>query len=231
MLLGLAVTLPPALVLFSRLPGGGDVSPWLFFPDNLRFAAGTLNSVAPLLGAVLGASVVGSEYSLGTIGFLIALSGDRTRLFGAKALILGAYCFMTVCVVLAIWVGSATLCSIWLVDARQATVPLVEGVAATFALFLSLTFNGVLGMVGATLARSEYGGVLVGAATLMLGRFPISQWLPQSQIANVECRLSRMSVMPCPAASGASASLLWLTLYSAVIVAVGCVALKRQDLG
>jgi len=232
--LALGIVLPPALVSFSRLPGSGDISACLIFPDNLSCATDVLGRLAPLLGAVLGASIVGSEYSLGTMGFSIALSGDRTRLFGAKVLILCGYCFVTLCVGLATWVGFASLSSVWLANAPRPTASLVDGVATTFALSLSVAFNGVLGIVGATLARSEYGGVLVGAAMLMIGRVPpgraVGAWLPQNHIANVGCRLGGMPGVPCPGSCSAPASFLLLAVYAGVILAVGCAALNRQEL-
>jgi hypothetical protein len=233
-LFALALVLPPILVSFTHLPGGEVVRPCLPFPNNLNCAASLLNRWIPLAGAVLGASAMGSEFSACTIGSLVALSGERRHLFVAKALVLCGYGVVTAAVALSTWVGSSTLCSLSLAGLEPAPVLLPDAVAASIVLLLSLTVYGVLGLVGATLTRSEVGGVLVGVTLQMFGGFPASgwvrSWLPQHHIANVGCRLSASQAVRCTGASGISESLWLLLLFTAVMVTVGCAILNRVDL-
>lgn len=117
------------------------------------------------LALVLGALVAGSEYDWGTIRSVALWGPGRIRMLSAKAAVLVA---MLIVVALAAFAASAV--SAWTIalieNESAAPPPITEVIRGIGAAWLILAVGAVLGLAGATVARSS--GAVIGAGLVYL---------------------------------------------------------------
>jgi ABC-type transport system involved in multi-copper enzyme maturation permease subunit len=201
-----------------------------------------LEGTASLLGmmtAVLGASLVGADWSSGTMGTLLTWEAGRGRILAARAAVIAT-------VVLGLAIGMQVLFASawWLATVARGTTLASEGwlgeVAETIAR-VSL-MGAVLALITAglaTIARSTAGGMIgLLVAVVLVDWFARALWPEVAAVGLIQNATVFVSEMPAfiydnagsqVAMVTAGGALVALTVWVVVVLGVGAVAFFRRD--
>lgn len=151
-------------MIFSAVADSGAQTPGpaAFLTDPIDIALGGL-TLAEMMVGVVGVLVVAGEYSTGLIRTSFAAVGRRTRVLGAKAMVLGASVFA----VSAVAVTAAIAAGQRVYAGSLPTVPVTDALDVILGATAYLTGIALIGVALGFILRSTAGGI----ATLVGGVF------------------------------------------------------------
>jgi len=216
-------------------------------PNGITRSFQIVGFLGQILIVVLGASLIGAEYSWGTIRILVGTGGSRTRLLAAKLIALAQATI--VYLVAATVVGSVTSLVVSLVSGHAVTLGTVDaswwGDLALMMVRVAyvLLVMGVFAFSIASLTRSVAAGIGIGIGWVFLERIlsaflgllgnvgdAISKGLISTNTASL---IERNGFEPQHLESGTPGA--WqatgvLFVYTAVLLVVTFVVFRRRDI-
>lgn len=242
---GLAALMTLGYVVTRANGEPGDVDSFLL-PDMIPNAFDIITGLGPIVLVVLAASIIGSEYSWGTVRVLVGSGAARSRLLTAKLVVLLE---TTVLLALAGFAAAVvTSLAITLLGGHELSFGWLDGeTAGDIVLMFArsvfvLLVPAVLAFAVATVTRSLAAGIAVGIG-FMIGESilwallnalgSVGETLSQLLISVNTSAITRLNTFGTPDPSsdlpGAWQAAGVLTLYLVALLAVSYAVFRRRD--